>query len=510
VSRPPLPEPLTLPALLRRNHELVGEHPVLISDDGTLTHAELDDRSRALATRLVAAGVGPSSRIGLMAPNGVDWVVAAAAVMRIGAVLVPLSTLLKPPELSAQLDIADVSHLVVAREFRGRDYPSEVAGITDGLPLLRQVWTLDAMPTSAVPSQKVRVLEDAVRPTDDLVVLFTSGSRGTPKGVIHTHGGSLRATASGLESRCIHGDERLYIPMPLFWTGGFSSGLMSVLIAGATLITEATPEPDRTLALLERERVTLFRGWPDQATRLASHPRFPAGGLPSLRRGSLAAVLPSELRPRPGARANLFGMTETFGPYCGARADIDLPADKFGSCGKPFDGFEVRIIDPDTGAECAPGVPGEICVDGPNVMRGMCRRTREDVFRADGSYPTGDLGSLDADGYLWFHGRRDDMFKVKGATVFPSEVEAALRSIDAVRLAFVTDVRDGDGTAQVGAFVVTAASLEDIAREARERLSSFKVPTLWLFGDAGEVPMTGTAKVDKAGLQELLRHKGRA
>jgi acyl-coenzyme A synthetase/AMP-(fatty) acid ligase len=228
-----------------------------------------------------------------------------------------------------------------------------------------------------------------------------------------------------------------------------------------------------------------------------------------LRPGSLAAVLPPELRPRPGARANLFGMTETFGPYCGAPADVDLPPEKFGSCGKPFEGFEVRILDPATGEECVPGVSGEICVRGPNVMRGMCGRTREEVFRADGCYPTGDLGSLDADGYLWYHGRRDDMFKVKGATVFPSEVEAALRSIDAVRLAFVTDVRDAAGTPEVGAFVVTAAPLEDVAREARERLSAFKVPTLWLLGDAGEVPMTATAKVDKAGLQELLRTLGR-
>ncbi len=133
---------------------------------------------------------------------------------------------------------------------------------------------------------------------------------------------------------------------------------------------------------------------------------------------------------------------------------------------------------------CLPGATGEICVRGPNVMRGMCGRTREEVFRADGFYRTGDLGALDADGYLWYHGRRDDMFKVKGATVFPSEVEAALRSIDAVRLAFVTDVRVDAGAPQVGAFIVSAAPLEDVIREARQRLSAFKVPTLWLLGDA--------------------------
>jgi acyl-CoA synthetase (AMP-forming)/AMP-acid ligase II len=518
-----VPAELTLPLLLRRNRAAAPDRPVVVSDDGTITHAELDDRSRKLAGRLVAAGVSKASRVGLMAPNGIEWVLAAVAVMRVGAVLVPLSTLLKPPELKGQLGVAAVTHLVVVREFRGRHYLDEVESVAPGalaagsdgrcsevLPLLRQVWALDALPIATVGDDLVSAMEADVRPADDLVVLFTSGSRGAPKGVIHTHGGGLRATASGLESRRIGNDERLYIPMPFFWTGGFSSGLMSVLVAGATLLTESVPEPDRTLALLQRERVTLFRGWPDQAARLAAHPSFPGADLSALRPGSLAAVLPAGLRPKPGSRANLFGMTETFGPYCGDRLDLDLPPAKYGSCGRPFDGFEVQIVDPETGEACPPGVAGEICVRGPNVMRGMCGRTREEVFRPDGYYPTGDLGSLDADGYLWYGGRRDDMFKVKGATVFPTEVEASLRAIDEVRLAFVTDVRDDAGVAQVGAFVVTAAPLEQVAEAARARLSAFKVPTLWLLGDADDVPMTATAKVDKTGLQELLRNKGRS
>jgi acyl-CoA synthetase (AMP-forming)/AMP-acid ligase II len=496
---------------------------VVVAEDGSITHAELDDRSRELSGRLVAAGVGKASRVGLLAPNGIEWVLTAVAVMRIGAVLVPLSTLLKPPELKAQLGVAAVSHLAVAREFRGRSYPDEVESVAPGslaagvegrrsseLPLLRHVWALDAIPTTTAGDALVSALEADVRPSDDLVVLFTSGSRGAPKGVIHTHGGGLRATAAGLESRRVGSDERLYIPMPFFWTGGFSTGLMSVLVAGATLLTEAVPEPERTLAMLERERVTLFRGWPDQAARLAAHPGFAEAELSSLRPGSLGAVLPAQLRPPPGARANLFGMTETFGPYCGDRLDQDLPAGKFGSCGRPFDGFEVQIFDPETGEPCTPGVTGEICLRGPNVMRGMCGRAREEVFRADGFYPTGDLGSLDADGYLWYGGRRDDMFKVKGATVFPTEVEAALRAIAEVRLAFVTDVRDEAGVAQVAAFVVTDASLEQVAEAARSRLSAFKVPTIWMIGDANQVPMTATAKVDKAALQELLRNKGRS
>jgi len=344
-----------------------------------------------------------------------------------------------------------------------------------------------------------------VRPADDLVVLFTSGSRGAPKGVVHTHGAALRATAAGLDARCVGPGERLYIPMPFFWTGGFAGGLLTVLVAGATLLTEAVPEPTRTLALLERERATLFRGWPDQAARLAEHPAFAAADLSTLRDGSLGAVLPPERRPAPGARANLFGMTESFGPYCGDRLDRDLPPGKFGSCGRPFAGVEVRIVDPETGDELPAGREGEIWLRGKNLLRGICGRLRSSTFTPDGSYRTGDLGRLDADGYLWYSGRLDDMVKVRGATVYPSEVELALRSIDGVRVAHVTDVPDAEGRPEVGALVLTDLPLDSVRAGLRERLSAFKVPTRWLLTEeASTVPLSASGKIDKPALQRLL------
>ena len=201
-------------------------------------------------------------------------------------------------------------------------------------------------------------------------------------------------------------------------------------------------------------------------------------------------------------------MTETFGPYCGDRLDTDLPPEKYGSCGRPFEGIEVRIFDPESGHPCAPGVDGEIAVRGPNVMRGICGRTRTETFDVDGFYRTGDLGTLDADGYLWYRGRSDDMFKVKGATVYPSEVEEALRSVDGVRQAFVTDVKSPAGQ-QVGAFVVTRVSPEVLDTAVRGKLSSFKVPSVWYLTERVEdVPRTATDKVSKTALQELLEKKG--
>jgi acyl-CoA synthetase (AMP-forming)/AMP-acid ligase II len=522
----------TLPALLRRNSARDGAKAAIITDDRTLTHEELDRDSRALAARFVAAGVGKGARVGILLPNGIEWPAIAAAAWRIGAVVVPLSTLLRPPELEAQLRLAAVTHLVLARAFRGRTYADDLEAVAPGgtaatsagrrsphLPALRHVWlaTNDAslmqnFSASATPETAVvDALEHAVRPADDFVVLFTSGSRGAPKGTMHTHGSALAAVASGLDARRVGHDERLYIPMPFFWTGGLAAGLLTALVAGATLITEAVPDPERTLPLLERSRVTLFRGWPDQAARLAADPRFAAADLSSLRPGSLPAVLAPRQRAASGARANLFGMTETFGPYCGARLDRDMPRDKFGSCGRPFAGVELRVTDPASGAPCAPGAVGEIRVRGRNVMRGICGRTRDATFDADGFYPTGDLGAVDADGYLWYHGRADDMFKVNGATVYPSEVEAALRAIDGVRQAHVTNVATAGGADAVGALVVSNLPVDGLAARVRERLSAFKVPSCWVVtASADAVPMTATAKVDKTALQALLAREGTA
>jgi acyl-CoA synthetase (AMP-forming)/AMP-acid ligase II len=289
--------------------------------------------------------------------------------------------------------------------------------------------------------------------------------------------------------------------------GGFGGGLITVFVAGATLVTEAEPSPERTLRLLERERVTLFRGWPDQAAALASHPSFAGADLSALGPASLDAVLPAEKRGHPGARPVLFGMTETFGPYCADPLDRDLPPDKLGSLGRPFEGIEVAIRDPESGADLASGQVGEIHVRGPNLMRGICGRTRSDTFTADGYYPTGDAGRLDDDGYLYFAGRLDDMFKVRGANVYPSEVEAALESIGYVRRAFVVDVGTADNRG-VGAAVIVepagAHSTDELHADAKGALSSFKVPTRWALVAPDDIPRSATGKVDKDGLRRLI------
>ena len=168
-------EPLTLPALLRRNREVFGDKAVMTTLGQSITHAELDEASARLAGHLVASGVDKSARVGLMMENGIEWAVIGAAIMRVGAVLVPLSTLLKPPELQAQLQTAHVTELIVTTEFRGRNYLSDLEQIAPGLttggtgrrqvelPDLRRLWTADDLPSSRAADGLVREASKAWR-----------------------------------------------------------------------------------------------------------------------------------------------------------------------------------------------------------------------------------------------------------------------------------------------------------------------------------------------------------
>jgi len=494
--------PDTIDQLVRTRAAEHGDKPMVIDPESRISYAELDDTTRAMAAAFLDAGVGKGTRVGLIMPNRVQWVQIAVALTRIGAVLVPLSTLLRAPELVAQLRTASVQVLITVEEFRGHRYLDDLADVvnTTELPALRAVWTPDQLTSGA---QNIEALTAAVTPSDTLVIMFTSGSSGPPKGVVHSHGNALAAVQSGLTARCIDADTRLYLPMPFFWVGGFGSGVLSALLAGATLVTEEIPRPETTLRLLERERVTLFRGWPDQAEALARQCASVGADLSALRPGSLEALLPPEQRAQPGARARLFGMTESFGPYCGYPADTDMPRSAWGSCGKPFEGMQVRIVDPDTGQPVPAGSIGMIQIRGPHTLRGICRRSREELFTADGYYPTGDLGHLDDDGFMFYHGRSDDMFKVSGATVYPNEVEQALRTIDGVENAFVTEV-----SGAVGAVAISRSTVDDLRAEARKRLSAFKVPTVWLLVDSDDhIPRGTTGKVDVRRLRDLLREQ---
>jgi acyl-CoA synthetase (AMP-forming)/AMP-acid ligase II len=502
----------TIPDLLVQRAADCPQVEAIVDHDACLTYYELEWLSRDRATWLVANGVNKGHSVGLLMQNGVEWAINAYAIMRVGAVLVPLSTFLRPPELCAQLSAAAVRHLICVAEFRGRNYQQEIAAIDlAALPSLCNVWLEQELGDDGSENEKTvtAALEELVRPADDMVIIFTSGSSGAPKGVIHTHGGAIRANAAGLADRCVRKGARIYLPMPFFWIGGFAGGLLSALNAGATLLTEAIPEPAHTLEFLAREHATLFRGWPDQAVELASHPEFANTDLSSLMPGSLDALLPSNLRPQPGSRANLFGMTETFGPFCGYSLDEDMQPGKWGSCGRPFAGIELRIVDPISGIAVPVGIIGSIQVGGRNILRGICGREREDIFTPDGWYDGGDLGWLDGDSYLYFTGRKDDMIKLKGVTLYPTEIESALTLLPNVQRAVVVEISI-DNTQSIGAVIVVQQAspfdLEQLQREARKNLSAFKIPARWIILDSlNDLPKTTTGKIDKPRLRAMLQ-----
>lgn len=501
----------TVAALLAANATSRGEAHAIVDPQRGISWSGLNEATATRAAELVEAGVNKGHRVALMAENSVDWIVWACAVMRIGAVLVPLSTMLRGPEIEAQLRIAGVRHLIFQPEIRGRDMRAELAALDRLiLPSLRSIrCSIDPLPeASSEASAAAQALTNKLLPADEMAVIFTSGSSGLPKGVIWTHGGAIRANASGNEARCIKPESRLYLPMPLFWTGGFAGGLFSALNTGCTLLTEAGGSDGESLAFLSREKVTLFRGWPDQAARMAAHPLFASLDFSSLAPGSLDAIMPGE-PPVPGARAPQLGMTESFGPYCGYALDQLMPADKHGSMGRPFPGRRVRIADPESGAVLGVGEVGAIQIGGPNIMAGICGREREEVFTPDLWYDTGDMGRLDADGFLWFAGRRDAMVKIAGASVYPVETEAALERIAGVERAVVCDV-SVDGELRLGAAVAgTGLSLEALAHSARDSLSAFKVPRLWLVLEPDEdFPRLVSGKIDVTAVRRLIVERG--
>ena len=312
--------------------------------------------------------------------------------------------------------------------------------------------------------------------------------------------------------RRLTGDgDRLYIPMPFFWVGGFGTGCSPPLVAGATLLTEARPEPARTLPFLERQPGHALPRLARPGRHAARDPGFAATDLSALRPGSLDAVMPAEVRAGPGRARGLLGMTESFGPYSGYRLDQTLPAGKEGSCGQVFDGVELRVVDLDTGAPVADGETGELQLRGPNLIRGICGRTPTEVFTDDGysrpaisatSMPTGSCSSPAA-------GTTCSRCAARPCTRARSK--RALHALPAVRHTFVVDVA-GPAGARGGRHGGGAdrrrrqrrAAIEGLARDARAAAQLVQGPDPLVHHRQRRRAHDVHGKVDKAGLQQLF------
>ncbi|CAJ1579538.1 long-chain fatty acid--CoA ligase [[Mycobacterium] wendilense] len=510
-----------------------ADHPLLICDDDRITYAEADARSAALARGLLALGVGKGTHVGVLYPNGSQFVIAALAAARIGAVAVPFSTFMTAAELRDQVQRSDVAVLLAAPRYRNHDYRQRLseafalsaADAESGTPLfvpdapvLRHIaFEPEALARrgDAVDPTRLSAMEDDVSPADVLAIVYTSGSTGLPKGAVHTHGALLEHQGNLNAIRGLGGDDVLFSNSPFCWIGGFAFSLLATLVAGSTLVCSNATDAADTLTLLEREKPTITNGFVAGIAHLTRHPSFAGRDLSSMRRGNLYPLMPPGARPAdPELRHHMLGMTETGSVVLIDADDTDQPESRRGSFGRPAPGFEAEVVDADTGRPVPTDEPGVLCVRGKYLMQHYHGMSREDCFDADGWFHTGDVVRVDADGYFYFIGRATSMIKTAGANVAPPEVEAVLRTaLSEVELAadgvHVLGLPDPERGEVVAAVIVADADVGPtefaaLATALGTRLSAYKIPKRFVSCRPADIPTLSSGKVDLPALARLF------
>lgn len=523
--------PLAIPRLLRERVERFGDAPLVVCDASTISYREAAHRSAQLARALLAVGMGKGTHVGVLLPNGPEFVVAWLAVTRIGAVMVPLSTFSRPAELTALIRNADIELLLSTRSYRSHDYERTLSSAIEGLdlaqdaplwspsiPTLRRVYidsaSNDVHPVRSMDGLLARAgdieqatldaMECDVSPADPMLIVHTSGSTSEPKGVVHNHGPLIRHLDNLNAIRGYGPGEILFCNSPWFWIGGFAYALLGTLVAGARLVCSNAPDAAGVLDVLERERPSMVNGFAASIAHLPQDPSFARRDLSSIRRGNLYPIMPEDVRPKDaGLRHAMLGMTEAGSVCLVSPNESELPEHQRGSFGRPAPGFEAKVVDPDTRRLCGVGEVGELCFRGPFLMEGYYGRERSEVFDADGWFPTGDLFHVDDSGLFYFHGRHGDMIKTAGANVSPREIEAVLVEAAGLR-AHVVGLDDAERGQRVAAAIVSDApvDLDALASLLGHRLSSYKVPKVFIVLSEEQVPMMSSGKLDVRALKE--------
>jgi len=530
--------PLTVGALLRARAAEMGPAPMMACDDDTLTYADAEARSGQLARGLMAAGAGRGTHIGVLHPNGSDFVVSWLAAARIGALTLPFSTFSTPTELAGLLSGADVEILLCATTYRSHRYDQTLLDaiaeldlsappplMAASVPVLRSIRFAAPIPSvddgwmvaplleaaGSIGEDVLRAAEAEVAPSDRMVIVHTSGSTSAPKGVIHTHGALIRHLDNLNQLRSVGRDEILFSNSPFFWIGGFAFALLGSLVAGGRLVCSNALTAAGVLDVLERERPTLVNGFAQSVAHLPADPSFAGRDLSSIRRGNLWPIMPVGVAPAdPELRHAMLGMTEA-GSVCLLSPDeSDVAEHQRGSFGRPAPGFEAQVMHPETGEPCAIGETGELWLRGPFLMEGYYGRERSDTFEPDGWYRTGDLVAVDGDGLFYFAGRFGDMIKTRGANVSPREVEAAIADLIGLR-SYVVGVDDDEAGQLVCAAVVVPdgwhfdePAIDELRAGLTARLSAYKVPKVIRLFPESDIPMMSSGKLDARALKALL------
>ena len=521
-ARTPVTWP-SIPAMVRDGAGRWGDTDAIVDGDRRTTFAGLRDLVDGAARGLLASGIEPGDRVAVWAPNSTEWIVAALGITTAGGVLVPINTRFKGTEAAFVLARSGARALFTVRGFLDTDYPALLASTDVELPALERMILLAGEPGdgavtfddfvasgASVPANALDARVDAIGADDPSDVVFTSGTTGSPKGVVMTHGQTLRAYLDWCDWADLRPGDRYLIANPFFHIFGYKAGCLACLMRGATNYPLAVFDAGVVLEIVEREYITVLPGPPTIYHSLLEHPDTAQRDIASLRVGVTgAADIPVELIRR--VREELpferiltgYGLTEA-GTVTGSKPDDDFEHIAT-TVGVPWPGFEVRVVE-ESGVDAPTGEPGEVVVRGETVTRGYLDDPEATAAAIDGDgwLHTGDLGTIDADGYVRIVGRIKDMFIVGGFNAYPAEIENLLLRhprIEQVAVIGVPDERLGE---VAKAFVVLRAgdAIEpgEIIAWSRVEMANFKVPRFVEFLDA--LPVNATGKVVKDELRE--------
>ncbi len=537
-----MPKPYTpktfgsLPATMAAR---LGGHEALVFEDQRLTFSDINQSVDQAAKGLIQFGVKPGDKVGLWLLNQPEWMSLMFAVTKIGAILVPINTRFRTNDLEYVLTQSDCAFLITHDQSGPINYlemvrdvvtlPEQGIAIDDPhRPALRGVvvvsderhagttaWPdfLDA--GESITDDVLATRAEMVNPHDPAFFMYTSGTTGFPKGVVHTHN-LLRLIEFRAGVMEIDENDVILNYLPLFHLFGFSEGALISLLTGAKQILTAAFDPDECIQLAEREKATIMHGFETHLKGLVEAQERQKCDLSALRTGIFAAGMQSAvpifkwaIETFPTMRTvSGFGMSEigvgvTFG------ALDDNLSRRLESSGGPIDGHEIRIVDPDTGADQPVDVPGELLIKGYGIMQGYYKKPEETAkcYDENGWFHTGDTASWRDDGYIRFLGRYKDMLKVGGENVDPMETEGLLLEHPDVHQVAVVSLPDSQLAEVPVAFIQREpeADITDAAiiEYCRGKVASFKIPRHVQFVE--DFPMTASGKIRKIELRETAK-----
>jgi fatty-acyl-CoA synthase len=529
-------EKVSLGALVDRASARFGPRQALYYEGQRWSFGELKAETDRVAKGLLALGVQPGEKVSLWMPNRPEWISILFAVMKVGAILVPINTRFRTADLEYVVHQSDSTTLITVDRSGPIHYSRMVSELCPDLhqgdpnhiqaarlPALQRIVVLGEQRlagTHAWPEVLARgdAISDAalaerqgtVEPDTTALIMYTSGTTGFPKGVMHSHN-IVRTIVDQANRMGVTPRDVILMYLPLFHAFGLYEGPLMSLMTGARMVLTTLFDPAEALALIAQEQATLLHGFDTHFHDLMQHPTCATSDLRSLRTGILAAGMASSELVARQAQERLcptltgWGMTEVGVGALLSFLDSSTDDRCLGS-GWPLPGYEFKVIDPTTGQTVSPETMGELCTRGYAVMQGYYHKLEEttQAIDPDGWLHTGDMALMRDDGMVRFLGRYKDILKVGGENVDPVEVEAFLLqhpAVNQVKLVGVPDARLSEvGVACVVLNPGVNVAAADLIAYCGGKLASFKIPRHVLF--VKEFPMTSSGKVQKFVLRE--------